>query len=105
MVKMLLVVMSGDEEKLKMPLTFAKKQTETGNEVRVVLWGPSERAVANSEALQESYSALGAIKPKACINIAKAQGVDEKLSRNFELLPVNAYIAKSIEEGYAVITF
>lgn len=105
MVKILLIVMSADEEKLRMPLHFSKNQTEAGNEVRVVLWGPSEKAVANNEALQESYSALGAIKPKACINTAKAQGLTEKLSKNFELLPVGAYIAKSIEEGFEVITF
>lgn len=105
MVKMLLIVMSADAEKLEMPLHFSKNQTEAGNEVRVVLWGPSEKAVAEDEALQERYKALGAIKPKACVNTAKAHGLVEKLSKNFELLPVGAYIAKSIEEGYEVITF
>ena len=105
MVKILLIVMSAEEEKIRMPLNFSKNQTEAGNEIRIVLWGPSEKVVANSETLQESYSALGAIKPKACVNTAKGQGLVEKLSKNFDLLPVGAYIAKSIEEGYEVITF
>lgn len=92
--------MSSDEEKLKIPLNFSKNQTEFGNEIRVALWDPSEKVVANNEALQESYKALSAIKPKACINTAKSQGLTEKLSNTFELLPFGAYIAKSVAEGY-----
>ncbi|MCW1301921.1 MAG: hypothetical protein OH316_02185 [Candidatus Parvarchaeota archaeon] len=101
----MLIVISGEEEKLKMPLNFSKTQTEAGNEIRIILWGPSERTIANNETLKESYKSLGGIKPKACVNSAKAQGIVEKLSKDFELIPVGEYIAKSIGEGYVTITF
>ncbi|MEM3227213.1 MAG: DsrE family protein [Thermoplasmata archaeon] len=105
MTKILLIIMSEEEEKIRMPLSFAKNQIQNRNEIRIVFWGPSEKTLADNETLQESYRSLSTIKPKACENTAKAHGLVEKLSKNLELMPVGGYIAKSIEEGYEVITF
>ena len=105
MAKMLLIIMSEEEERIRMPLNFIKNQAQKGNDIRVVFWGPSERTLSNSEALQESYRSLAPIEPKACVNTAKANGLVETLSKSFELLPIGGYIAQSIHEGYEVITF
>lgn len=105
MAKILLIIMSAEEEKIRMPLNFIKNQAQKGNDIRVIFWGPSEKTMSNNEALQESYKSLGPIEPKACVNTAKADGLVDTLSKSFELLPVGGYIAQSIEEGYEVITF
>ncbi|MEM0141703.1 MAG: DsrE family protein [Thermoplasmatales archaeon] len=105
MAKILLIIMSEEEEKIKMPLNFIKNQSEKGNEIRVVFWGSSEKTLANNQALQESFRSLGQIGPKACVNTAKANGIADQLSKKFELVPVGGYIAESIEEGYVTITF
>ena len=105
MVKILSLVVSADEEKINVALAFSRRQSEGGHEVRVLLFGPSEKAVAENDALETKFRELGAIKPKACMFIAKNAGVEEKLSKDFELLPAGQYITKSIEEGYTVISF
>lgn len=105
MAKILLIIMGEEEEKIRMPLSFMKNQAQKWNDIRVVFRGASERTLSNSEALQESYRSLGAIKTKACVNTANANGLVENLSRNFEMLPIGGYMAQSIEEGYEVITF
>ena len=47
-----------------------------------------ENVLSNSEALQESYRSLDHIELKACVNSAKANGLIDTLSKNFDLVPV-----------------
>ncbi len=105
MAKVLVVIVSGEEDKINVALNFARRQSEAGHDMRVILFGPSEAKVAGSEELMKKFEELGAIKPKACIYVAKGASVDEKLSKSFELLPAGTYITKSIEEGFGTITF
>lgn len=51
MSKILLIVMRGDEDRIRMPLNFAKNQMEKGNEIGIVFWGPSEKTLANVDQL------------------------------------------------------
>ncbi|MEM0291550.1 MAG: hypothetical protein QXG55_04900 [Thermoplasmata archaeon] len=105
MAKILLIIMSGDEEKIMMPLNFAKNQIQAGNEIRIVFWGPSEKILANNEKLRKEYNSLVAGKVRACINSAKKYNLEMKLSNEVELIPVGEYITKSIEEGFIPISF
>ncbi|MEM0086728.1 MAG: DsrE family protein [Candidatus Micrarchaeaceae archaeon] len=105
MVKILLIVMSEEEEKIRMPLNFIKNQSQAGNEIRVIFWGPSEKTLAANDQLRKEYNSFATVKPKACVNSAKKYNLDAKLSSDIELIPVGEYIRKSIEEGYEIITF
>ena len=105
MAKILLIIMSEEEEKIRMPLNLIKNRAQKGNDIRVVFWGPSEKTLSNSEALQESYRSLDHIELKACVNSAKANGLVDTLSKSFDLVPVGGYIAQTIEQGCEVITF
>jgi hypothetical protein len=105
MVKILTLIVSGEEEKIRTALTFSKRQSEAGHEIRVLLFGPSEKTVASNEKLESEFRSMGAIRPKACVFVAKNAGVDDKLSQSFELLPAGQYITKSIEEGYSTVSF
>jgi len=100
---MLLIVMSGDEDRIRMPLNFAKNQMKKGNEIRIVFWGPSEKTLADSDQLRKEYSLLGSLK--ACINTAKKYNIEAKLSADLELVPVGEYISRGIDEGFETITF
>ncbi|MEM0155657.1 MAG: hypothetical protein QW597_03535 [Thermoplasmataceae archaeon] len=105
MVKIMLIIMSEDEERIRMPLNFSKNQSQAGNEIRIVFWGPSEKTLATNDQLRKEYNSLGTVKPKAYVNTSKKYNLETKLSRDIELIPVGGYIAKSIEEGYVTITF
>ncbi len=105
MAKILVVIVSSEDEKINVALNFAKRQSEAGHDIRVILFGPSEAKVAGSEELMKKFGELGAIRPKACVYVAKGAAVDGKLGKNFELLPAGQYITKSIEEGYQTISF
>ncbi|MGC8558794.1 MAG: hypothetical protein ACP5NC_07400 [Nitrososphaeria archaeon] len=103
MAKMLLIIMNEDEERIRMPLSFAKNQIQLGNEIRAVFWGPSERAMAGNDQLRRECSSI--VKLKACINSAKKYGLESKLFYDLELIPVGEYISRSITEGFEAITF
>jgi hypothetical protein len=105
MAKVLVVIVSSEDEKINLALNFAKRQSEAGHDIRVMLFGPSEARVAGSEDLLRRFGELGAIKPKACVYVAKGASIEDRLSRGFELLPAGGYITKSIEEGFGTITF
>ncbi|MEM0157361.1 MAG: hypothetical protein QXN26_04770 [Thermoplasmataceae archaeon] len=105
MARIMLIIMSEDEERIRMPLNFAKNQVQMGNEIRITFWGPSEKTLATSDKLQNEYISLASVKPKACVNTARKYNLEAKLLSGIELIPVGEYIAKSTEEGYGIITF
>jgi hypothetical protein len=57
--------MSGDEEKISMPLNFAKDKTQNGKRNKDSILGPSENTLAANEQLRKEYSSLATEKPKA----------------------------------------
>ncbi|MEM3262360.1 MAG: DsrE family protein [Conexivisphaerales archaeon] len=97
--------MSEDEERIRMPLNFAKSQIQVGNEIRIVFWGPSEKALAGNSQLIKEYNSLGNVKPKACVNSAKKYNLEAKLSSDIDLIPVGEFISNSVNEGYEIISF
>jgi hypothetical protein len=105
MAKIIVVVVSAEHEKINIALAFAKRQSEAGNDIRVLLFGPSEKAVAEDIELMNKFLEISSIKPKACIYVAKNAGIEEKLGKGFEMLPAGQYIAKSIDEGYQPLSF
>ncbi|MEM0097879.1 MAG: hypothetical protein QW338_05385 [Conexivisphaerales archaeon] len=86
MAKILLLIMSEDEERIRMPLNFAKSQIQVGNEIRIVFWGPSEKSLADNSQFVKEYNSLGKVKPKACVNLAKKYNLEEKLSSDIDLI-------------------
>ncbi|MEM4104500.1 MAG: hypothetical protein QW062_05350 [Thermoplasmatales archaeon] len=105
MAKILPIIMSEEEERIKMLLNFIKNQSEKGNEIGVVFLGQSEKTLAICKVFKENSRPLRQIEPKACVNTVKANSTVDQLSRNIELVPVSRYPAESIEEGYVTITF
>ncbi|MGC8495836.1 MAG: hypothetical protein ACP5MX_01335 [Candidatus Micrarchaeia archaeon] len=105
MAKIIVIIVSAENDKINVALNFAKRQSEAGSDMRVLLFGPSEKAVAESPDLMSRFLELGSIKPKACTFVAKNAGIEEKLSKGLELLPAGQYITKSIDEGYQPISF
>jgi hypothetical protein len=80
MTRILLVIMSEDEERIRTSLNFAKNQMQAGNEITMVFWGPSEKALATNDQPQKEYNSLASLKPKACVNTAKRYNLEVKLS-------------------------
>ena len=106
MTKILAIVTSADKEKIKLALGFGRRRKESGDDIRVLFFGPSEKMVAEDVELQELVESVSAvIPPKACIFVAQGSGVEEKLKSHMELLPAGKYITSSIDEGYATISF
>jgi len=105
MANMLLLIISGEEEKVGMPLNFAKTQIKAGNKIKVVFWGPSQETLSNNYELRKEYASVLNEKPKGCINYARKHNLETTLSDGIELVPVGDYLAKAIEEGYEIITF
>ena len=105
MVNMLLLIVSGEEEKVGMPLNFAKTQIKAGNKIKVVFWGSSQKTLSNNYELRKEYASALNEKPKGCINYARKHNLETTLSDELELIPVGDYLTKAIEEGYKIITF
>ncbi len=106
MTKILTIIMSADREKVKLALGFSKRQKESGNDMRILFFGPSEKLVAEDAELQQLVKETSAvIPPKACVFVAQNSHVEDKLKEHIELLPAGQYITSSIDEGYAAISF
>ncbi|MCL5442180.1 MAG: hypothetical protein M1603_00645 [Candidatus Marsarchaeota archaeon] len=106
MTKVLAIVTSADKDKIELALGFSRRRKESGDDIRVLFFGPSEKMVAENAELQELVKKVSAvIPPKACIFVAQSSGVEDKLKSHMELLPAGKYITSSIDEGYAVISF
>lgn len=111
--KLLVVVSSGMEAKLKgligMRFAMNAKKSNYLDDVKVILFGPSEQAVADGDPdFNETLKALmgEGIVPVACSFVAAAQNITDKISDlGIMLEPVGAPIANYIREGYQVMTF
>jgi len=105
MANMLLLIISGEEERLRMPLNFAKTQIKAGNKIKVVFWGSSQKTLSNNYELRREYASVLNEKPKGCINYARMHNLESTLSDDLELIPVGDYLSKAVDEGFELITF
>lgn len=107
MTKILSLVTSRETEKINMALNFSKRQKAAGHDIRILFFGPSEGVLAENEEIKNAIKAdfPDSDRPKACIAVAQMQNIDAKLKGIAELVRAGEYITKSIDEGYAVITF
>lgn len=111
--KALVIVSSGLSEKEKALTGFAYarnvKRNHLLDDVKVVLFGPSEKAVASGDMDfvkgVRTLMELGVI-PVACSVIAKIQEIEVPLGKEgVQLENVGPVISNYIKEGYQVISF
>ncbi|MEM0154693.1 MAG: hypothetical protein QW814_02560 [Methanothrix sp.] len=106
MTKILSIITSKEKEKISLGVIFSARQKQAGHEVRVLFFGPSEVAVANEEDIGKLIKdSLGDEKASACIFVAQSAKIEDKLGKKVNLVKAGEYITKSIDEGYAPISF
>jgi hypothetical protein len=110
MVKVLLLIMSGDE-KADLSVRFAYRSLEDNRfeDLKVIFFGPSQKRIVSYEGemkkMLEELRRRGAIDA-ACINVAKSLGIEKNLEDlGVNLVPVGNRIAYFLEKGYQVISF
>ncbi|WP_052886072.1 DsrE family protein [Thermoproteus uzoniensis] len=107
--KVLFVIMSGDE-KMDLALTLAARSVDAKRyeDLKIVFFGPSqERLLRLPEPAKQMFEALrsaGAVD-SACVNYAKAKGIEEELSKIVKLLPAGERIAYYLNSGYVPMVF
>jgi hypothetical protein len=104
--KVLIWLVSGDRNKLMPGLLWglnAKRNNWVG-EVRVVVFGDSERTVVNDE---ELFGMVQDIEGTLfCRHVAEVEGtVEEMEKKGAELVYVGQPIAQAIKEGFQVVIF
>jgi hypothetical protein len=73
---MLLLMISGEEEKIVMPLNLPNPQIKAGNKIRVVFWGSSQETINNSDELRKECTLTLSEKPNGCVNYAKKHNLE-----------------------------
>lgn len=106
MTKVLMWLASGDRSKLMPGILWGVNAKRRGwvDEIRVIVFGDSERTLMNDEELfnmvQEIEGAL------FCRHVAETEGtVGDLEKRGANLAYVGEPIARAIAEGYTVLTF
>ncbi len=106
MAKILSIIISKEKEKIMLALTFSKRTAGSENDVRILFFGPSESVVASDNDIDRLITeSFPSEKPSACVFVAQNSNIAEKLGKTVNLVKAGEYIAKSIDEGYAPITF
>jgi len=106
--KVLFVIMS--DEKMDLALTLAARSLDARRyeDLKVVFFGPSqERLLRLPEPSRQAFEALrsaGAVD-SACVNYAKARGIEEELSKVVKLMPAGERIAHYVNSGYVPMVF
>lgn len=106
MSKVLIWLASADVDKLKAGVLWATnaQRNQWVDEIRVVVFGPSERVVAEDEALFEQIQGFGG--SMYCSHVAETEGLIEALeTKGAQLVKVGEPIGRMIRDGYEVITF
>ncbi|GGM78328.1 hypothetical protein GCM10007108_15600 [Thermogymnomonas acidicola] len=111
--KVLVIISSGMEgkEKAISGMNFAANTKKGGlfSDVKVIFFGPSEKAIASGdkefEAGVKNLRDAG-INVLACSRVAENNGIkDLLLQKSIPMEPVGPVIANYIKQGYAVMTF
>ncbi|MGC8730584.1 MAG: hypothetical protein ACP5RP_04365 [Candidatus Micrarchaeia archaeon] len=110
MAKLLIVVETGDPNLILVPGLICKatlsEENKNNNQVRIILIGPSEKLISENENLMKDYSQMASEKPVACAYMADILNVDKDLlSKYFRVDYIADYLAKSIDEGFEIVTF
>ena len=109
--KLLVLRTSGDREvALKVAFMYAKnaKQQYWWNTVRLVVWGPSAKLLAEDEELQLYIKAMGEIGVEllACKACADRYGVSDALSSlGIEVLFMGEPLTEMLKNDWKVLTF
>ncbi|MEM0044324.1 MAG: hypothetical protein QXJ51_06140 [Sulfolobales archaeon] len=110
MVKVLLVVMSGDE-KADLAIRFAYRSVldERFEDLKIVFFGPAQKRIISYEGeLRDMLRELrrrGAVD-SACIGVASSLGIEKQIKDlEIDLAPAGSRIAYYLEKGYQVLTF
>lgn len=108
----LVLVWSSDDamvaDRVALMFPHAAQKNKWFSEVKLVIWGPSAKLIANNTELQKKVSEMitDGVKVEACIACASAYGVADKLKTlNYDVLPMGEPLANYLKRGYQVITF
>ena len=106
MTKILSIISSKEKDKISLGIGFSARQKQAGHDIRVLFFGQSEVTIANDDELSKLIEdSFGSEKASACIFVAQNAKVEEKLGQKVNLVKAGEYITKSIDEGYAPISF
>jgi hypothetical protein len=110
MAKVLFVISSGDEKfDLAIRLAYNSYNKHLYDDVKVVLFGPSQKRVLTLEGdIKDIFLKLleNGVVDSACIGVAKSNDLVEQLTDlGLRLEPMGERISKFVNQGYEVITF
>ena len=108
--KILVIVSTENKEKALGALVFAQNSIKNGRfeDTKLILFGPSEKLVAEDPALQGIVSDIVSMKgePVACKFISDMHDISSKLtSIGFKIEYVGDPIGRLINEGYLPMVF
>lgn len=106
---LLLFVSSNNKEKIKTALMYARNSLKYGwlDDVRVIFFGPSEKAILGDDEITEYLSELGEMGIlTACKAIAEMEDISFDLSNlGIKVEYVGSVISDYIKKGYMVINW
>ncbi len=109
--KLAILWSSGDREvALTLAYPYARNSKIRGwwDEVRLIVWGPSEKILAFDAELQDGLYGLAkeGVELVACKGCSDNYGTSEKLSElGIEVMYMGAPLTDMIKEGWKVLTF
>lgn len=102
---------SGDREvALKMVFMYvsASKKNNWWTEIRLIVWGPSSKLLAEDVELQEYIKKIkdSGVELFACIVCSDMYGVTEKLKKlGIDVIPMGKPFTDMVKSGWTVMTF
>ena len=103
--KLLVIVASGDREKVLTALMYARNAIKNSwlDDVKVVFFGPSEKLAAEDMEVSAKAKEIAAIGESiACKAISDKQGVSDNLAKlGIKIEYVGTIISNLIKDGYA----
>ena len=108
--KILVIIASGDKEVIKTALNYALNARKNNwiEEIETVLFGPSEKTVAEDQELQQLIQKINeeGLQPIACKAVADRQNLTENLLQiGINVQYVGKYITDKIRNGYQPMTW
>jgi len=102
--KLLVIISSGDREKVLTALMYAKNTIKYGwiEDVRVIFFGPSENLLVGDSDVSDSAKELAGLgKPVACKFLSDRDSVSERIeSLGITVDYVGSMIADLIKDGF-----
>jgi hypothetical protein len=102
--KLLVIISTGDREKVLTALMYAKNNIKYGwlAEVKVIFFGSSENLLVSDSDVRESAKELANLnRPLACKMLSDRDGITERIEgMGIEVDYVRTIIADLIQDGY-----